>query len=215
MEEKVINAEVRTETGKNVNRRLRDNGFIPAVLYSHGEAEVLSIGRKDFNSLFHNQISESVIFGLNIKGGKDSDTQAFVKEYQVDPVSGEIIHLDLFKVTKGEKIHTIVPIELSGTPAGIKAGGQLDIGDREINIVCLPKDLPEKIVVDVSGMNIDDTIHAGDLELAEGIILESNEDALICSVIPTRIVEIEPEAGEEEDVEAAADEESEEESSEE
>jgi large subunit ribosomal protein L25 len=196
MEEKVIKASIRTEKGKNANRRLRSEGIIPGVLYSHGTSELLQIESKDFFNLFHGHISESVIFSLDIKGHDDGEQLAFVKDYDKDPVTGEIIHLDFFKVTRGEKIQTIVPVELTGTPAGVRIGGQLDIGDREIDIECLPKDLPEKIVVDIAELNIGDVVHTGDISLPEGIKLMSPSDNIIASVQATRAAEEEEELDE-------------------
>jgi large subunit ribosomal protein L25 len=184
MQEKVLLAESRKETGKNANRRLRDKGFIPAVIYSHGKAENIQIQAKDFSKLFQGKISESVLFDLKIND-KDPQT-AFVKDVQFNAVTDAIIHLDLYKITKGEKIQTHLPLEIIGTPKGIKLGGQLEIHDRVIDVECLPLDLPEKFIVDVSELMIDESIHAGDLKLGDSIKLISNRDAVIAIVHPKR-----------------------------
>lgn len=161
MSAKSLTAIARTATGKNNNNRLRDEGFIPAVVYSHGKSEAIKIQEKEFLTLFKGHISESVIFDLHIAG--EPDLMAYVKDFQRDPVTSRIIHLDLFKVTKSEKIKTHVPVELVGTPAGIKLGGVLKYGERELLIQCLPGNLPEKISIDISKMVPGDTIHVSDI----------------------------------------------------
>ena len=184
MSAKTLIAESRDERGKNANRRLRAEGFIPAVLYSHGESEALKIQEKEFFKLFHGHISESVIFDVKISGG--SEAMAFVKTYQSNPVTDEVIHVDLYKVTKGEKIHTQVPLEIVGTPKGTKLGGLLEISEREIEVECLPQDLPEKLEVDVTELVIGQSIHAKDLDLGDAIKLRSNGDVVIAAVHETR-----------------------------
>lgn len=196
MNEKKIYAELRTETGKNECHRLRKNGFIPAVLYSHGESETIKVKKNSFFKLFKNHISESIIFDVSI-AGKDKELLAFVKDYTSHPISGEILHLDLFKVTRGEKIHTFVPIELVGNPIGAKVGGILESSEREIQIECLPKDLPEKIEIDVSNLNVNEYIHAKDIKLADSIKLLSNPEAVIAGVLVPRIAEEAEEVSEE------------------
>jgi len=187
---KSINAELRSETKKNNCNRIRSDGFIPAVIYSHGKSESLKISKKDFFKLFKGNISESVIFDINITNKKDdSEMMAFVKDYQYNPVTGEIIHLDLFKVTKGEKIQTQVHIEISGSPKGVKLGGILEVENREIFIECLPMDLPEKISLNVNDLDIGQTIHAKDLNLGASVKLLSNPDAVICGVHLAKVVE--------------------------
>jgi large subunit ribosomal protein L25 len=199
MQEKSLNVEIRTEKGKNANRRLRESGYIPAVLYSHGESESIKIDKKDFFSLFHGHISESVIFDLNYKENADLKQMAFVKDYHVDPVSGEVLHLDFFKVTLGEKINTNVPIEITGTPVGIKMGGLLEVSEREIEIECLPKNLPSKIVVDVSKLDVGDSIHVKDLDLSDEVTIMNSGDTVIAAVHLAKVskAEEEEEAAEE------------------
>jgi len=161
MSAKALTAVSRDITGKNNCNRIRNDGFIPAVVYSHGKSEVIKIQEKEFTTLFKGHISESVIFDLHVPG--QQDIMAFVKDFQRHPVTGRILHLDLFKVTKSEKIKTHVPVELIGTPAGIKLGGILKFGERELMIQCLPGNLPEKITIDISKMVAGDTIHVSDI----------------------------------------------------
>lgn len=208
MQEKSLNVESRTERGKNASFRLIQAGYIPAVIYSHGESESLKVDKKEFKKLFKTGISESVIFDVKVKDSSADDVMAFVKDYQVEPITGEIIHLDFYKVTAGEEIQTQVPIELDGVPAGIKLGGILEVFERVVEVKCLPRLLPEKIVVDVTALGIGDAIHAKDIELAEGVTLVSNPDFLLATVIVARGISEEEgaEAAEGEEIAGASEE---------
>ncbi len=161
MSAKTLTAIARDNTGKNNCNRMRNEGFIPAIVYSHGKSEVIKIQEKEFTNLFKGHISESVIFDLHIAG--EQDIMAFVKDFQRHPVTGKILHLDLFKVTKSEKIKTHVPVELVGSPAGLKMGGILKVVERELMIHCLPGNLPEKITIDIAKMGVGDIIHVRDI----------------------------------------------------
>ncbi|HNX60269.1 MAG TPA: 50S ribosomal protein L25, partial [Spirochaetota bacterium] len=127
-----LSAQARTETGKNSNNRLRAAGFIPAVMYSHGTAENIQINKKEFGSVFGKKISASVIIDLDVAGKGKS--HVFVKEYQVDPVSDEVVHLDFYKITEGEKIRTSVPLIIVGTAAGARLGGVFEVIDRVLHV---------------------------------------------------------------------------------
>jgi len=205
MDKKLV-AEPRSEFGKNVVRRLRKEGYVPAVVYSHGNSVTIKFKEKEFFKLFRGNISESVIFELSV-AGQDEESMAFVKDYQLDPVTDSLTHVDFFKVTKGEKIQTTVPIEVVGVAKGIKLGGVVDISEREIEVECLPKDLPEKIVVDITELLVDDSIHAKDVELGEGVVLKSNPEGVIAACNPPKAVVEEEELEETEELEGEASEE--------
>jgi large subunit ribosomal protein L25 len=191
MEAKSLTIEPRTDLGKNASYRVRKSGFIPGVIYSHGECEKIQIPRKDFFKLFKGKISESVIFDIHTKEKGDTEKMAYVKDYQMDPLTGEILHIDLFKVTKDEKIHTHVPVEFIGTAKGTKLGGILEVDMREIEVECLPKDLPEKVQIDVTELMVGDSIHVKDIVLAEGVKIMSNPEASVASVHVPKIVVVE------------------------
>lgn len=188
MKKHSLEVELRSETGKNACNRLRDSGYIPAVLFSHGNSETIKVQNREFSSLFKGHISESVIIDLNIKDkSESSNLQAFVKDYQLHPVTDEIIHLDFYKITEGEKIRTFMPIEISGTPAGVKIGGSLEIIERELEIECLPKDLPEKIIIDVEKLQIGESLHIKDLPPNESVKFLSSSDRIILAVSSPRV----------------------------
>jgi large subunit ribosomal protein L25 len=202
---KSLTVELRTETGKNANRRLRVQGYIPGVLYSHGKTEAIRIEEKSFYKLFKGKISESIIFDIHVADSKaDTDSMAFVKDFQTEPASGALLHVDLYKVTKGEKIHTMVPLEYSGNSIGVKKGGILEVDVREIEVECLPTDLPEKLIIDITEVDLGGVLHARDIKLGNDIKLKSNPDAVIASVhIPKAAAEDKP--AEAEAAEAAVD----------
>ena len=179
MQSKNLNIEKRSEFGKNSNRRLRGDGVIPAVLYAHGEAENIQFNFKEFFTLFKGHISESVILNLQ---GLGEDQLAFVKDYQMDPISDDLVHVDFFKVTAGEAITTNVAVEVEGSAEGVKLGGILEINEREITIECLPRELPEKIIVDVTNLGLNESIHAGDIKLEGSVKLVSNPETVIVGV---------------------------------
>jgi len=192
MEAKTLTVEPRTDFGKNASRRLRMSGFIPGVIYSHGETEAVQINMKDFFKLFKGRITESVIFDLHSLSKKNyEEKMAYVKDYQKNPVTNEILHVDLFKVTATEKIHTNVPVEFLGTALGAKMGGILEVEVREILVECLPRDLPEKIHVDVTNLNTGDSVHVRDLDLGEKVKILTNPEAVIVTVIIPKIAAIE------------------------
>jgi len=197
MNNRTLNVELRTQFGKNESNRLRSKGFVPAVLYSHGTTESIMVPVKAFSSIFSGHISESILIDLNItnKSG-DSKMKAFVKDYQVDPVTNEIKHLDLYKITENEKIRTIVSIEIQGTPIGVKEGGVLEIFERELEIECLPKDLPEQILIDASPIALNESFHISDIKLGESVKFLGSPDRVILSVIIPHIKEEEVPAAE-------------------
>ena len=188
MSAKSLTAVARDKMGKNNNNRLRVEGFIPAVVYSHGKSEAIKIQEKEFLTLFKGHISESVIFDLHIAG--EADLMAYVKDFQRHPVTSRILHLDLYKVTKSEKIKTHVPIELAGVPVGLKMGGVLKQVERELFIQCLPGNLPEKITVDITKMVPGDTIHVGDIvHSTEFEILTTANNVVVAVERPKLVVE--------------------------
>jgi large subunit ribosomal protein L25 len=192
MQAKSITVEPRTDFGKNASRRVRGKGFIPGILYSHGETETIQIPEKEFFKLFKGRISESVIFDILSNDKKnDVEKMAYVKDYQADPITGEIIHLDLFRVTKDEKIHTHVKIEFVGTAKGIKLGGILEVDLRELEVECLPMDLPEKIQINVTDLDIGDSIHVKDVKIGDTVKITSNPDASIASVHVPKVAVVE------------------------
>lgn len=159
MRDIVMIGEVRDK--KEVAKDLRKNGIIPAVIYSHGKTNELKLNRKHFISIFPKGVKESVIFTLDLDGKKED---VFVKDYHRHPVTGDYLHIDLFRITKGEKVKTKVPLEFIGIPVGVPKGGVVEIFIREIEIETLPQNLSSSLKVDVTALEIGDTIHLEDIK---------------------------------------------------
>ena len=192
MQEKVLAVQSRTLKKKNSCNRLRNEGFIPGIIYSHGKSESIQVPRQEFSLIFKGHISESVLFSVHVDG-KSDDQLAFVKDYQRNPSTGELLHVDFFKVTKGEKIHTTVPIKIIGTAKGTKVGGLTDVSKHELEVECLPKDLPEEIVIDITDVDINEYIHARDIKVSDSVKIKTNPETVIVSVHPARTVAVEGE----------------------
>lgn len=211
MDEFVLKAKVRHDFGSRACRRLRRNGELPCVVYGGGTVRHISVEKQEFIKLAVKAHS-SQVFSLR-SDEKDIDgIQAIVKEIQVDYLKKrDPLHVDFQELRSGEKISVSVEVTLQGTPKGVKEeGGTLSVLMHEIDIVCLPKDIPEEIVVDVSELRAGESIHAKDISLPPGVELDCSPEEVIVTVIePMSEQELEASlAGEEETETEAASEES-------
>ncbi len=171
-------------------------GFIPAVLYSHGKTQHIEVAKKDMLHLFSQGISESTLISLDL--GKTQET-AFIKDYEVHPITSEIIHIDFYKVTFGEKVRTHISLKLIGKPPGVKEGGVLETFLSELEVEMLPKDLVAYIEVDISSLNIGDAIHIRDIILPSDTKLFLNNDVTVCHISVSAKLESEAVSVENED----------------
>jgi len=189
-----LNGEQRTGVGKSVTRKLRAAGRIPAVYYGRGETPIsLVVNAKDVDVLLHGASGSNVIVDLQVAGVASADRKAIIREIQRDPVQGNILHLDLQHISLTERITVEVPIELIGVPTGVKdGGGILEHLLREVEIECLPTDIPEHLAVDVTALNIGDTLHVSDLKAERATILTEAERAIATVVPPTVLEEAKP-----------------------
>jgi len=179
MSKVVLSAKNRQSAGSAESRRLRRSGRIPAVLYGRtGKAVSLDLDALEFTRSTKN-ISESTIVKVEVEG-KSYD--AFVKDTQRNIIDGNILHVDFYEVESGVLLRTKVPLVLKGNPVGVREGGNLENPLHEIEVECLPKDLPERIEVDVSGLKVNQSIHVRDIPLGEGIRLLSAEEQVIALV---------------------------------
>ncbi len=168
--------------------KLRQKGYVPAVYYAHGEDNIfLAIPESKVKPIVFS--SETYLINLEIEGvGTKS---CILKEFQLDPVTDKIIHVDLHGLKAGEKITVEVAVHLVGTPIGVKEGGLLQHSLHKIEIECLPNEIPDKIDVDVSKLKIGDSIHVKDLNLS-GVKVLTNPDTTIVTVIHKAIHEAAP-----------------------
>ena len=210
MGEFAIEAELREETGKGAARKLRATDRIPAICYRrNAESVSITLDPHTLNDLIRNASAGiNTLFDLKVAGGGDFDgRQVLVKEIQRDPVSGAYLHADLFAVDLKDKIHVSVPVHLTGSAEGVTMGGILDHALRDLEIQCLPGAIPEEFSVDVTALEIGQSIHVRDLTLPEDVELLIDPNLSIVSVVaPAAIEEETPEEEPEEGAEVPVDE---------
>lgn len=175
-----------TREKKGDTKRLRNSGSIPAVLYGHGEKSyTISIDRKSFKKVLELLQQEAVMLDLQLN---DKKYLCVIKSVQHNPMTGDILHVDFQHIHHTEKIKTTVPIHLLGTAPGLKKGGILDQHLHEVVVKCLPDDIPNKIELDISNLDLHQTIHLFDIKL-EKIEFELKKETPVVSVVVPRAVE--------------------------
>ena len=205
----VVNAEARSDEGKGASRRLRHAGRVPAVLYGgNAAAQSLSINANDLKNHLKTEAFYSAILKLNIGG---AEQQVVLKDLQRHPArSDDILHLDLYRILADKLLRRAVPLHFVGTEVspGVKLeGGVVEHLHNEVEVECLPKDLPEFIEVDCSAMKLDDTIHFSQLTLPEGVkstaVMRGHDDGVIAIHAPKKVEEVAADAPAATDVPAA------------
>src|SRR5207302_7595087 len=196
-----LKAEPRSATGRSAARRLKARGIVPAVVYGGKEkSQPLQVSARDINAMLSHASGENILVELEIAGQK-ATRAALLQEVQHSPVGGDVLHVDFHAISMDEKIQADVPLEALGIATGVKNfGGLLDQNLRFLSIECLPRDLPDKITVDVSALNIGDAIHVRDIKLPAGVVAKVQPDLTAFSVMAP-VIEEEPVAAE---AEAAA-----------
>lgn len=175
---------VREQAGKGIARQLRRSGKIPAVLYGQGECVLLTVNPDELVKILKAQAGSTVLISLTVDGAKTKATRtALLRDYQVDPITGAVLHADLFEVSMDKPIRVKVPVHIvGGIPIGVKEGGVLHNNTRELHIECLPAAMPDQIDVDASSLGISQGIHLKDVARREGIRFLDDEDLMIVSV---------------------------------
>ncbi|OGF51147.1 MAG: hypothetical protein A2231_10085 [Candidatus Firestonebacteria bacterium RIFOXYA2_FULL_40_8] len=193
MEQVELKAKVRDSKGKNAARRQRVNAEIPAVLYGKKEEGVsLTLVAKEVGKVIATK-GRNAMLALKIDG--KADVTVMFKELQKHPVTGEIIHVDLYKINMKEEIIVLVKTKIVGEAPGVKLGGVLEQPLRQLRIKALPDKIPAAILVEVSGLNINDSIHVEDLKLGEGVVVLDNPRDVVAAVHVVK-EEVEPVPGE-------------------
>jgi large subunit ribosomal protein L25 len=184
-----IVAERRESRGKNEARRLRAAGAAPAVLYgSGGDAVPVAVSPKEVNKILHSKTGHNTIFTIAITGGETSPVM--IVDWQNDPVKDNLLHVDLKRIDLTKRIRVKVPVHTHGEPKGVKLqGGLHELITREIEIECLPDDIPEHFVVDVTELTMGQSIRAGEIALPESIILVSPADSVISHIVALKAEE--------------------------
>ncbi len=191
MAEYTLQFEPKTGTGSAESRRARSQGFIPAVLYHRGEASISAVlnGREFIKAA--SQAKTSQVFRSKSSSNTLNDKSLLVKEVQRDHIKGSILHVDFQVLKDDEEIVVEIPLSFLGEALGVKLdNGILTYVAHEIEVSCLPRLIPEKIEIDISQLRLGQSIHAGDIKLAEGVKLVGNEDQTIVSVVAARAEEV-------------------------
>ncbi len=192
-----LKAETRDGTGKGAARKLRGAGRIPAVLYGHGEdTRSLSVDAHELELLMQRVHLENTIVQLQISGERGA-VKALAREVQRHPHRPVILHVDFYQIHAGEKITVEIPVRLIGQAPGVRAGGMMQHSMTDIEVRCLPDNIPEYIEVDVSAMDVGDSRHIRDITLPSGVEATQDGDRTICSLIPPQAGVAEPGAEEE------------------
>jgi large subunit ribosomal protein L25 len=177
-------AETRTGSGKGAARQLRRKGRVPAVLYGQGECVLLTLNPDVLKTILRAHAGSTVLIHVKIAGAaKKADRVALLRDYQLDPVSGDVLHADLFEVLMDKAIRVKVPVSVIGSqPAGVKEGGILQHNTREIHVECLPSAMPDSIPVDASALAIGQGIHVKELQPIAGVRILDDPDQMVVSV---------------------------------
>lgn len=179
-----LSAKGRAGQGKGDNRKLRATGFIPAVVYGHGEeTRSVAVNAHELELLFKRVHVENTIIDLDVEGEK-KPIKALVREVQTHPARGNVVHVDFYQIHAGEMVHIQIPLSFIGTPVGVKNGGIIQHTMDELDVRVSADNIPERIEVDVSQMDIGDSIHVEDLKVPAGIEVLDGPDRSVCSVTP-------------------------------
>jgi len=193
MEKVVVEAEPRERRGKNPAQQLRRAGRIPGVVYGSVEPpQPLSVDPRVVDKILHSEAGHNAVFTLAIKGhGK---TTAMIRDWQLDPVKGLLLHVDFLRIALDARLKVKVPAEIRGEPIGVKQqGGILEVIQREIEVECLPADIPEKFLVDVSPLGINQAVRVGDLTVDhKKIRILTDAERVIVHVVPPKVEEEKP-----------------------
>lgn len=196
-----LSAKTRTaDFGSAGSRRLLRAGYIPAVIYGKQAPAHCAVVAKEFLMKKHH-FTGSTIITLDVEGQKH---MVFVKTFQENLLKGIVNHIDFYEVTAGEKVRTHVGIELVGNPVGVRNGGVLEQVLHEIDVECLPKDLPSIIQVDVSALDINDAVRVAQIVVADGVKIHTPEDETVATVKAVKVEEAAPADAEATDATAAS-----------
>ena len=192
----VVKAEKRETGGKNVNRRLRADGKVPVVVYGGGTESLAAVAElKDLAAILRTDTGVNTVFSLDIPGEGVNDV--IFQDRQIDPIRGRLIHADLRRFARGEKIEMTVPIHLIGEPEALKEeGAVMTQALREIKVLCEPANTPDSIDIDVTGLTSDHAVHVSDLKVGPGIEIHEAPETVVASIVIVKEVELEPQVEE-------------------
>lgn len=186
-----LKANIRTKVGNGPARALRREGKIPAVLYGpETDSILLSVGISDIESALKKSKIGQVLLSLVIQNGETMTCPVMIKELQIHPVSNNYLHVDFYEINMDRKIRTKVPVVTKGKSKGVEVGGMLQVIRRELEVLCLPMEVPEVIELDITELEIGDSIHVNEISLKGDIEISSDVNFTVVTVLsPTKIEE--------------------------
>ena len=185
MEKIALTAQVREKAGKGAARGLRRNKMVPAVLYSHGKSTPIAMSHKAVTTILNSEGGKHALINLKLEGTKKAgDRMALIKDYQIDPISGALLHVDLMEVAMNEKVKIQVAIHIAGTAIGVKEGGILQYGQRQVDVECLPTQIPDALSIDITALKMNESLHVKDIKAPAGVKILTDVDATIASIQP-------------------------------
>jgi large subunit ribosomal protein L25 len=178
-----LNADIRTTKGNGPARELRRQGKIPAVLYGPDTEPIsLSVSANDIETAIRKRTGKQLFFNILVQNGESKEYPVLLKELQRHPVSGSYLHADFYEIAEDRKLAVRIPVTVTGKSPGVEMGGILQIIRRELDAICLPKDIPNAIEIDVSEMNIGDSIHIEEIS-AENVEFPAEVNFTVLTVV--------------------------------
>jgi len=203
MEVNTLEVKTRTALKKSASKQARKAGNIPAVVYGHGSPRHIVVSEREFEKKFHS-VSENTIISLTEAEKKICDV--LIKDYQEDLRTQSIKHIDFFEVESGKLLKTRVPVIITGNSIGVKAGGLMEQLVHDIDVECLPVNIPEKIIINIDSLDIGKSIHLKDIEKIDNVRFTGMEDTVIVHIVHAKaVVEAAPVEAEVEGAPAAED----------
>ena len=183
MQQKLMNVELRSKTGKGISRQLRSADMIPGVVYGKGmDPMAVSIKYRDLQAALSGEGGQNNVITL-VGGGNLDQSMAIIADLQRDALKGTYKHVDLHRINMNEKLRVTVPVILKGTAIGVKEGGLLDLAHHELHVECLPGNIPDHIEIDITNLAIAHSIHVSEIPLPEGIKILDNPKTPVVSVL--------------------------------
>jgi large subunit ribosomal protein L25 len=191
MKEIKLTAESREGAGKELSRKMRRGGAVPGVIYGpETKPFPISLKTSDLAGLIRTQGRTNMLIDLDLAGEK-APRKVIIRELQRDPVDGSFTHIDMYQVSMKKKLHLSAVVHLTGLAAGVKnSGGILEHVTREVEIACLPSDIPERVEVDVTALEIGDSVHVSDLKI-DNVDILTDQQQTIATVVPPTIIKAE------------------------
>lgn len=190
MEEIKLDVQIRSEVGSSKIRKVRREDFVPAIVYGgKNKPTIVKVERRSYERIMRLHRGQTVLFHMNVLEGdkKLRDYSVILKEEQHDPVTDRILHIDFNRISLTEKIEVKVPIVAKGEPLGVKKdGGVLEHIMWELDIICLPTQIPQQLTVDVSHLELNKAIHVRELTLPEGVTTKHDPESIVLTVVPKR-----------------------------